>query len=664
MARQSLNVAIPWSLSHYIPLDGFHPLYRPLFDYVPDNVKLSAWDNAKLCERLSSNVFTRKRVLQAIKRKEDCFHQDEGSSVKRRYEEYFWLPNQVLTAALEGDLEIHHTAPFASLTRPFVLCCESFAPVLFPFAQQGSGTIENAEAVRELYRRILTNPLCLGIFSHVPDTLKMLSSFFSDPTVDRKLFPFVGEGAADMNSAVDISPKASLARPRFLFVNSANQNPVNFFHRGGHLVLRFWKEFVASGRDGLLIMRCARPTDSNLCEYGVDVSWAQTEIGRSIIWDQGYLAGHEMRALMESAHFFLLPSVSLHSASIMEALRVGAIPVVSDTVGTSAYITDEEHGIVLHGMQNEVWQKDERTGILVDQYGCRPELDRWLVDQMVRRMCVLLEDHAMYWRMRSRAIAHAQRRFSDQRFAEHFWNSVFDLFAEFRGMSRIGKSVSGSLRPLLRECTIQSGEWARVFESPTQPMLRIRTGYGTVWELGGTLIHAYGNPYMRLNDWSVLARYCTADAPATTFARNLSELGGKYLHSLQGHSKGVGSKFVRWVSQALRPFPSFYTYAARMLALYRRHGRFKFFKPRVEPEIELVRQGVKGYNVIRHRDRFYAILQGEGEFSPEKVEAGGYSSYYCGQSVEEIIRSIMMADSAPRIVFNDNDSESATVAVK
>ncbi|MBX3325281.1 MAG: hypothetical protein U0223_16365 [Nitrospira sp.] len=499
----------------------------------------------------------------------------------------------------------------------------------------------------------------------MPDTLKMLSLFLSDPIVDRKLFPLVGEETADANSAVDIRQKTSTARPRFLFINSANQNPVNFFHRGGHLVLRFWEEFVASGRDGLLIMRCAKPRDSDLREYGVDVPWAQAEIGRSIIWDQGYLAGHEMHALMESAHFFLLPSVSLHSASIMEAMRVGAIPVVSDTVGISAYIRDEEHGIVLHGMQKEVWQKDEQTGVLFDQYRRRPDLDEWLVDQMVRRTFALLEDQVAYRHMQSRAVAQARRQFSGQRFAEHFWISVLDLYAEFNGISASAKAVPDPLRPLLRDCTIQSGEWARIFESPTQPMLRIKTGYGTVWELGGMLIHAYGSPCVRLKDWSVLAQYCTAEAPPMTFARTLEELGGKYLHSLQGHSEQAGRRLVRWASTVLRPFPLVYKYAASMLALYRRYiGGARFSRLRVEPEIELVRQGVGGYNIIRHRDRFYAILQREGEFSPEKAEIGGYSSYYYGRSIEEIIRSITMANSTSETVLNSDDSESTAVVIK
>ena len=81
----------------------------------------------------------------------------------------------------------------------------------------------------------------------------------------------------------------------------------------------------------------------------------------------------------------------------------------------------------------------------------------------------------------------------------------------------------------LLDCTVQGDEWDRMFESPTQQMLRIKTRHSVVWELGGALIHAYGNPPFELSDWSALAKYYSAGAPQSTFAHTLEELGGKYL---------------------------------------------------------------------------------------------------------------------------------------
>ena len=664
MTRRYINVAVPWSLSHYIPLDGFHPLFRALFDHAPEHIRLSAWDNVKLSHKLQADASVRKAIVEKARMTAVRPHRVEVSSVESRYQEYFWPPDQVLTAELEGDIEFYHTAPYPSLTRPFVFHCESFAPILFPFAQQGSGVIEKHKELKKHYGNILGHPFCLGIFSHVPDTLRALSRFFSDPVIDGKLF--ASRTGLSTDGWIDLASeqKPPLAMPRFLFVNSANQNPENFYRRGGHLVLRFWKEFVVGGRAGRLIMRCGKPSDMELHEHGVDAVWVTGEIGKSIIWDQGYLAGHEVHSLMASAHFVLMPSVSLHSVSIMEAMRAGAIPVVSDTVGTSVYVTDEEDGIVLHGVHKEMWHRDEATDILVDRYRQSPDLNHDLVTQITTRVGALLDNQDAYWKMQRRTMIRARTQFPGTSYAEHFWNCVSELYAQFRGAAANTETASGGLMQPLRECIIQHDEWSRVFESPTQPMLRIKTEFGAVWELGGAMVQTYGNPCIELNDWSVLAQYYKPSAPAAVYAKTVEELEGKYLHPLGGRPEKVRRKLVRWISATLRPFPILYNYAAKVLTVYRRHGGFTFARPKADPEVELVRQGVAGYNIIRHRDRYYAILQAEGEFSPEKADADGYSSCYRGHSVDEVLRSITVKTPVSKSITFEEDAQPAQVIVE
>lgn len=660
MTRSLLNVAIPWSLSHYIPLDGFHPLYRALFDYVPDNIRLSAWDNVKLYRKLRDDAPVRKAVVGKAKREEYCHARYEGGFVGKRYREYFWPPDHVLTTALEGDLEFHHTAPFPSLTRPFVFHCESFSSVFFPFAQEGNDGVDDLEELKQHYKGIFANPLCLGIFSHVPDTLRALSLFLSDPIIDGKLFSLRAGLGADVCFVQESEQKPSLSRPRFVFINSSNQNSANFFRRGGHLVLRFWKDFVGDGREGLLMLRCTMPDDIELQGYGVDVAWVKSQIGRSIAWDQSYLANYEMQALMSSAHFVLLPSVALHSVSIMEAMWAGAIPVVSDCVGVSGYVTDEENGIILYGGQKEVCPQDGGMDLLLNQYGRRAERENLLVDQMTSRVRALLDEPGAYGDMHRCALFHAKTWFSGKHFAQEFWGSVLDLYTQFRPAFAVGTASSSRLDRSLNECLIQRDDWARVFESPTQPMLRIRTERGMVWELGGAMIQTNGNPRIELNDWSAMAQYYNPSLPLATYAKTLEELEGKYLHPLGVHCEGVRRKLVQWVSKILRPFPALYHYAAMVLGVYRRYGGLRFARPKAEPDLELVRQGVVGYNIIRHRDRYYAILQCEGEFSPEKAEAGGYSSCYRGKSVEEVLRSITASMSQARPLAFEESAEPAT----
>ena len=660
-----LNVAVPWNLSHYISLGGFSPCYRALFDHAVDNISFTAWDNVNLYRKLRGNVFIRKRLVDRAKLEEHQLNGLAEGSIARRYKEYFWSPNQVLTAELPGDIEFHHTTPFPSLTRPFIFHCETFEQIFAPLVQEGDGVIQIDEMLREYCRSIFAHPLCLGIFSHVPETLLAFSQFFSDPIINSKLLPSRTGLSAEVFLEHDLQQKPPLSKPRFLFVNSSNQIVANFFRRGGHLALRFWKKFIASGREGLLIFRCGKPSDRELRHYGVDVSWLNAEMGRSIIWDQEYLARHEMNSLMASAHFFLLPGASLHSTSLMEAMRAGTVPIVSDMAGASQYVDDGEHGVVLqgNGMAKESWHTKKSTSALVCRYGQRQELEDILVDQLTSRVGMLLNDQARYWDMQRCAYSRAREQFSGESFAHDFWNSVSHLYSQsMQSSATVGRRAVRLLQSL-SGCTMQGDGWRRVFESPTQPLLRIRTGYGVVWELGGAMIHAYRNPQIKEHDWSVLAPYYRANAPRLTFAHDIWELNGKYLCPLEGRHENVRRKLIRWLSGFLQPFPRLHRYAAHMLKVARQYRGLKFLRSNVEPDIELVRQGINGYNIVRHRDRYYAIHQYEGEFSADKANGGGYSSCHMGDSVDAVLGGIAVSPLTPRPLPSD-DCETGELVVE
>ena len=655
MSHQPWSVAVPWSLSHYIPLNGFHPLYRALFDHVPAGIKIHAWDNIKLHDQFSKYIEIRTEVLLSANSKKFKVNESAAQSVEKTYDEFFYPPNRALTDELMGEVEFHHTAPYPSLTRPFVFHCESFAPIFLPFAQQGSGNFENHKELYAHYHHIFTHSLCLGIFSHIPETLQSLSKFFSDPDIDRKLF----SSRVGLSSAACIDNKlpreTDLSRPKFLFVNSANQNPANFFRRGGHLVLRFWKEFVSSGRDGLLMLRCKRPSEMDLAEYGVDNNFLNEETGRSIIWAEDYLAHHEMNALMESAHFFLLPSASLHSVSIMQAMTLGAVPVVTDTVGTSVYVMDDENGIVLQGVRSAIWDIDLNTGVLVDHYGRVAGMDDSLVSQMTHRIFTLLNAPETFQKMKNCSIDHARLQFSGEVFASDFWSSVDNLYQTYKRSFPQRDSVPRKIAPSLMDCTIQGDDWARVFESSTQPMRKVYTGQGTVWELGGAVIHAYGSPSLSLSDWSVFAQYYNLASPRITFASSLDELGGKYL-SIDKHGGYHGAlsprnrKLINFISRVLMPYPQLHSFGVgelkkmrRYRAIFQLYCQFRAFrngKPGVEPDVELVLHDVQGYNIIRYFHKFVAIPQGEGAFDPERVSLKQYSSIFWGYSADKVVSKI------------------------
>lgn len=649
-ASPPLEVAVPWSLSHYIPLNGFHPLYRALFDHAPERVHLRTWDNVKLHRCFRRDRALRDTLLKLASSPMEE-HRGRGDTAVARYWQHYQPADRILTALLPGDLEFHHTAPFPSLTRPFVFHCETFAPVFFPFAHQGT-KFAFPERVKEHYRKLLAHPLCLGIWSHIPETIEAFKKFFSDPIITQKLFLSRIGLSADSVAMASSKKKPPLSIPRLLFINSAHQQPGNFFKRGGHLVLRFWKEFLANHGEGTLILRCRKPERKDLADHGVDVSFVQEQSGKSILWVEEYLFQYELNELFAHAHVLLIPSLSLHSAAILHAFAFGTIPVVTDTIGTDVYIKDNVTGIVLRGVRDALWSRDPETGIWTDDYN-KPisALEESLISQMVDRIDGILNDGRLYELIRTNVISCARADFSGPAFADSFWRQVATVYERNGGLSQqyAGK-IDHKMRKL-DDCLLdrKPTEWRRVFESPPQPMPLVQAGRSLILELGGTVVQSLDHPMSAVHDFSTLNEH----ERSVVFAYRLEELGEEYLAALlgEGMSKKASkllalldegdSRIVRSVARVLRPFPMLYRLASWGWERLRRAVQKKEAPPvGMFHDIELVRQGVFGYNVIRCDDRYYAILQSEGEFSLAKAENGGYSKCFSADSAEEVIEQI------------------------
>ena len=651
MGTKFLGVAIPWALSHYIPLNGFHPLYRGLFDHKPEGIDLCAWDNACLDTHFRENEKSRSVVWEQSYRENLNIKKLLKGSIARQHREYLGGPNLILTRELPGDIEFHHTAPFPSLDRPFVFHCESFAPVFLPFSGQGSGNFSDNKKLREYYRGIFSNPLCLGIYSHIPETLESFRIFFGDEEIDRKLIDSRVGLSSEFLARVEITEKTCLSRPRFLFVNSAHQNPENVFNRGGHLVLRFWKEFRGSGRDGMLVLRCKKPDEKQLVEYGVDTSFLNAEEGDSIFWAEDYLAHEEINRLMESSDFLLLPSLSLHSVSIMQAMATGTVPVVTDTVGTSIYVADGEHGIVLQGVREANWRVDPDTGLLFDTYSRNPALEKSLVSQMTSRIIGILSDPGQYDRLRNNGVARAQREFSGEAFSVDFWGSVACIYDEYKkgknyhGNSKFSrdKSLEGSL--------VDESAWARLFESMPQPQRRMYTGDSVVWSFGGAFVHAYGNPAMSLKDWSVFEHYFDKNSPLLRFSDSLGGLEGRFL-SFGEREKELSwyNKFVGLLARKLTGYPKIYAFGRYIFKRIRpsvifinqflNFLRFKYGKGEKYPDIELIATDINGFSIARFYHKYCAIPEGEGDFDIEKIKSG-FSSLSCDRLLRKVKKRVV-----------------------
>ena len=540
----ALPVAIPWNLSCYVRANGFHPLYRALFE---DNAQLSfnALDEVRFAHRLcESDGFYRELLAkrEACVRALPPFLKETAHA--RRFVEYVSPSDLALARELPGALEFHHTAPLTVPGRPFVLHCESFLPVFQPFWSQGVGRLAGIAERRALYGRLLGDASCLGIFSHIPATLDQLSRFFRDPAIDAKLHPSrIGLSRAHLDVLLARPRAAPGAAPVFLFTNSAHQSPGSFELRGGMVALLMAERFLKAGRRGDFLFRAKRPPVDVLREAGLDAAFLASVEGHRLVWIEGFLPEHEQLRLFTLADFLLLPSVNLHSVTIMQALAAGAVPVVSDTHGPENYVTDGETGIVLRGMRDAAWREDPDTGIPVDHHELSPSLNGRLADQALERVGALLDAPGALDAFRGRMRETVQRRHLGAPFRDELSGQIARLWQAAPEQVR---AASAAQAPSLiaRENLLREGRWERFFESPPLPLLVANTGETRVLFGKGVYLMVRGDLALDLDELSPLAlheqRY--PDPWKFAFAERIADFADAFFWS---HGK-TGFLAARW----------------------------------------------------------------------------------------------------------------------
>jgi glycosyltransferase involved in cell wall biosynthesis len=611
MNTTPLSVAVPWSLSHYIPLGGFNPLYRALFDECPEGVKLNAWDNILLHATLRQNPAVRQELLGHVAAWQSRLKPSLAAPFKRSYYEAFYTPNLAATALLPGDIELHHTGLFPSMTRPFVLLCDSFTEFFTLFTEADTGAPQ--EAGRAHYAGILEHELCLGIFSHIPQTLEAFRQCFQSQRIDAKLFlsrigilqPSAGAGGARQ--------RQNGGTPVFFCIGAG---PDHVIEHGLALILQAWPAILAACPGARLYLYASRPEAAALTAQGADTAFIAHETGKSLIWIPEYLTNHEILRLMQTAHFLLLPSITPQSVAIMQAMALGAVPVVPDTTGNTHYVSDGE------------------TGIVLQDAGA----DKNLAGQLVARVTALWQNPTAYAALQARAIAHAEAAHNGARFAEAFWAQVQELWAAAPAREAGNTSPLGALQ----DCLVSRHEWQRLFESPAQPRRRLYTGAGLVTELGGSFIATPPNGVADVHGWSVLAEHCRNGAVPLRLAASIDALEGAYMGATQAALQtGPLRRIVEFVSQLLSPYPILYRAARKVLRLTRRlRGQLQIPAPPELHDVQLLRENVAGMNVLRCDDLIYAIPQDQGAFSLTKLRENHYRVSFSGNSLREVLDQI------------------------
>lgn len=286
------------------------------------------------------------------------------------------------------------TYPLTHLNEDWFVEIEDTTTVFDPYALNGRTKdvqFRNLPAF-PLIRQLLESPRCLGILTHVQSTQAGLSKLFQSDAIARKteFLPVAYVPLAPVAES-DLEQKRAARPLRFFFNNSWHQGSNNFFLRGGVSILECFEQLLARQLPITLVLRSALPAELQN-RFAALLAHPNVEV------IDRFLTTEEYVGLLQSSHYFLLPSARIHVVSILEAMYYGAVPLVSDGWGIQEYVENESTGHVVPGVYGVVSWSDPETGALQEDYQPMYRTPGILTDALLQRVTALLDrsvDRAM-----------------------------------------------------------------------------------------------------------------------------------------------------------------------------------------------------------------------------------------------------------------------------
>lgn len=592
-----INVSVPWTATYYMPLNGVHAIYQPLINLHPSTVNIYALDFLKVQKQLIND----KNFLKKFEKKSQ-FHQSKlhlllGQN-SPKYLEYYTNASALQNELISGDLEFHHTAAFPSMTKPFILHCEHFLPSFFPFAHQGQQKLKILNDIKPYYKKLYEHELCVGIFSHLEETITGFSKFFDSSIIDEKLN--LTKVGLISETSQSISKSTENNGLTFLFINSGNQHSEGFFQRGGDIVLRFWKKYIEQGNSGILILRCTIPSDERLMLREIDILFFRGEINKTIFIDNQFITQTEMQNLFDKSDIFLLPSLCLHSASIMLALSSGTIPVVSDTVGTDLYVKDGYNGIVLKGIKSAIWKNSDEYKIMYDSAQISSGIATTQVNQLLERINSIVKEDK-FEPMQKNTLMSFQSGFDPQQYSDHFWGEVAKIVNKKHSLFEKNQTAVSSSTLYL-----DKKDFLNFNEFPPQPVKIVDTGKYEILMQGGLFMmknhHIKGKP--NLKDLDIISVHLAGNQNDLVLDSSINFPDNEFYERCKGHTYNFDETNLGRKKIVLQDIKLYYKYL-----------QYKFLG-NIEEDVQLIEE-LKDYNLIRFFNFYIYYPQVLGAFNPK-----------------------------------------------
>ena len=336
------GVNLPVDLPHYRPYEGPHPWVMGLVKAAPEiefcRARPHVEDLAAAIRAHLPRAFD--LVAQLCRIHPLVTRTDAAAYVASRFPSCLY--------GVDGAaIDLLPFVPMSLAERPFVTVFDVVGNLFSP-----PQAFEDGEAswwstpLYWIQRAALESPACAAIITNYLETASLLGRFFGSERIERKcvfINPVFSIDELDEARARRREQRRSGDVVTLMFTASANWRDENFYSRGGVDVLNAFLD-LAEAYPGLrLILR------SQLPETLSPRLRAAVESHPRIVWRPGFLAWDAFRQLLLEADLFVMPSVGIYRNGLVQAMRWGIVPVISDAMHAHEMVADGTTGVIVRG---------------------------------------------------------------------------------------------------------------------------------------------------------------------------------------------------------------------------------------------------------------------------------------------------------------------------
>jgi glycosyltransferase involved in cell wall biosynthesis len=352
------GVFVPCRLPHYAALEGTHPVFEATVASLPVSrlYHPRSWGTGLAARTLARLDLLRHEFEALLAIGPPVDRASAARYVASRFP-------SLLADPAGTDLDFLQHVPMRLGSRPFMMAYDVMTTTFQPFLPPEAMSLPAAEpGLFAILQHVLASPACRNILVLYRDAVRQLDEIFASPSITGKCVFINPPHSIDElgDRPTSVPPRPGEAGNTWLFTSSAATRPENFFLRGGVDVLNAFVELSEEDPGLRLILRSALP--ETLSPRLKDLVKNHPQIR----FEPDPLDWGAYQAILRSADVFVMPSSGMFRNGLVQAMRWGLVPVISDCLYAEEMVQHGETGLIVRGRARHMRTQGSLPGFRSD----------------------------------------------------------------------------------------------------------------------------------------------------------------------------------------------------------------------------------------------------------------------------------------------------------